>query len=52
MTLELSDAQAEVLSKALRLVTVGSWDPRGLPLPGTHDHAILEGILDQLQQGR
>ncbi len=47
--LELTDDQAAVLRNALSMVTVGSWDPRGLPLPGTHDHAILEGILDQLQ---
>jgi len=45
--LELNEEQADVLANALRLVTgqgVGKF-----PLPGTHDGAILEGILLALE---
>ena len=50
-TIKLNAEQAEVLRLALERVT--AVDPAArynLPLPGTHDHAILEGVLHEIKQ--
>jgi hypothetical protein len=57
--LALSEAQTAALHEALALVTGAAAGHQyfsreenkveGFPLPGTHDHALLEGILELLR---